>query len=203
MVCVFSIRNNSIYTSFLKVQNNVNKYKINKEIFSLEKRLANIYRKIGEKISTEDTEQEQVRKEINGLIDLSKQCLSEIDNKKSQIVVSDKELKKRIVFENLLKELFSTEVPKRLEALRIVTKTNMKESLPYLGVLLIDPNPSVHQETGAIINQIVMSSSQEIKKLIPNLKYLTKSNSVNNENHGQNTEIMERRLGNDDRYGGG
>ncbi|GAI20466.1 unnamed protein product, partial [marine sediment metagenome] len=132
-----------------------------------------------------------------------KQCLSEIDNKKSQIVVSDKELKKRIVFENLLKELFSTEVPKRLEALRIVTKTNMKESLPYLGVLLIDPNPSVHQETGAIINQIVMSSSQEIKKLIPNLKYLTKSNSVNNENHGQNTEIMERRLGNDDRYGGG
>ncbi len=174
MVCVFSIRNSSVYTSFLKVQNSINKHRIRKEIFSLEEELTNTYRKIGQKISTEDTEQEQVRKEINGLVDLSREYLLKIDNKKNQIVTSDEKLKKRIVFENLLKELFSTEVPKRLDALRAITTTNMEESLPYLGVLLVDPNPSVHQETGAIINQIVMSSSQEIKKLIPNLKYLTK-----------------------------
>ena len=174
LLCVFSIRNNSIYTSFLKLQNSVNKHRIRKEIFFLEKELTNTYTKIGQKISTGDIGQEQVKKEINGLIDLSKQCLSKIDHKKGQIVVSDEKLKKRIVFENLLKDLFSTEVSKRLEALRTITTTNTRESLPYLGVLLVDPRPSVHQETGAIINQIVMNSSQEIKKLIPNLEYLTK-----------------------------
>jgi len=197
LLCVFSIRDNSIHTSFLKLQNSVNKRRIRKEIFSLEEELTKTYTKIGQKISIGDINQEQVREEVNGLINLSKQCLAKIDHKKGQIVVSDEKLKKRIVFENLLKDLFSTEVPKRLEALRTITTTNTRESLPYLGVLLVDPRPSVHQETGAIINQIVRSSSQEIKKLIPNLEYLTKLNLANRESSWQNTEQMEKPLKNE------
>lgn len=194
LLCIFSIRNNSIYTSFLKLQNSVNKHKIRKEIFSLEQKLTNTYTKIGREISTADIGQGEVKKEINGLIDLSKECLSKIDDKKGQIVVSDEKLKKRIVFENLLIDLFSTEVPKRLQALRTITITNTRESLPYLGVLLVDPSPSVHQETGTIINQIVMNSSQEIRKLIPNLEYLTKLNLADRQGSWQNTEQIERLL---------
>jgi len=192
LLCVFSIRDNSIHTSFLKLQNSVNKRRIRKEIFSLEEELTKTYTKIGQKISIGDINQEQVREEVNSLIDLSKQCLSKIDYKKGQIVVSDEKLKKRIVFENLLKDLFSPEVPKSLEALRAITITNTRESLPYLGVLLVDPSPSVHRETGAIINQIVMNSSQEIKKLIPNLGYLTKLNLSNKQDSWQDTEQIER-----------
>jgi len=172
LFCFFSLENNSSYTAFLKVQNSARKYRINREVLSLEEELANIYMKIGRKISTEDITLKQVTEEINHLVDLSKQYLLKIEDKKSQLIMSDERLRKEIAFEDLLKAVFSGETSVRLNALRILCTTDTEESLPYLGVLLIDPNPTVRQEAGAIVNQVISSSSEEIRKRIPNLQYL-------------------------------
>jgi len=176
LFCLFSLENNYSYTAFLKVQNSVRKHRINREIFSLEDELANIYMKIGQKISTEDITLKQVTEEIDHLVDLSRQYLLKIKDKKSHLIMSDERLRKEIAFEDLLKAVFSSETSARLNALRILCTTDTEESLPYLGVLLIDPNPTVRQEAGAIVSQVISSSSEEIRKHIPNLQYLPEIN---------------------------
>jgi len=195
LICLFSLRNNFGYITFLKMQNIVNKYKIKKEILSSEKLLKNIYLGIGEKISTEDIGQDQIKKEIDDLIALGKQCCFKIDINKDRITMSEERLKKRIVFEDLVKQLFSTEVPKRIQAISILSKIDIKRSLPYLGVLLVEPETSVRLEARKIISQIIKESSDEVKKRIPNLEYLSAANLVNNEGFrecGTNENVSEK-----------
>jgi len=196
LFCLFSLKDNFAYTAFLKIQNSVDKYEIRKKISFLGKQLENIYLEIGRKISTQDIDQEQVKKEINDLIALGQQYRLKIDNNKDQIIMSEERLKKRVVFEGLLKQLFSAEAPKRLEAISILRSTDIKKSLPYLGVLLIEPDTSVRQEAERIINQVIRSSSKEIKKRIPNIEYLPKVNLVDNETSQEyetNEESGEKR----------
>jgi len=172
LLCVFSIRENRGYTTFFRMRNYFNRWEINKEKSALEGKLKDTYAEIGRKVSNEDINMEKVKNEIDDLVGLSREYTLKIGEKKNQIVVCGKEMRERIFFEDLLQKLFSSETSKRLQALRVISKTNIRESLPYIGVLLVDLNPAVRLEAAEIINRVISSSPEEVKKYIPNLKYL-------------------------------
>ena len=178
--CLFVMKNNSAYTGFLKIRNGIKKYEINREISGIEEKLDRTYMKIGRKVSTEDTSEERVKKEIDNLFNLSRHFSRELYNRRNRLIMYDREYGERIVFEKMLENLFSADVSVRLKALGDLSAGTVDpgKSAPYLGMLLVDPAPAVRREASGIIGQIIINSSEEIKKIIPNLEYLNGINFV-------------------------
>jgi len=180
LLCVFSIKDNRGAKAVLRVRHFLNRQRIMTAKSGIEQKLKDTYAEIGRRYSTGDIRIEKVRAEMDSLAYTSGQYCLQINEQRKQLLLCDRKLEERMSFEELLSGLFCRETAKRIQSLRALSQADLRRSLPYIGLLLVDIDPPVQRSAAQLLTAVMGSLTKEMRMSIPNLDRLKKESFTSN-----------------------
>lgn len=152
--CALSMIDNLGLTAYLELKYKYDELKMGYEITRITNDLDNVYKKIGQSVYNKQNADDLLNEAVKYNVRLA--------TKYNEITSLDQKFREKMMFENNLKNMFSSKVSARCAAIKNMDTLVISESLPYLELCLLDPEPAVRREVMAFFETVNRQNSESL-----------------------------------------